>query len=367
MICPFKLTISNIAPQLGRGFTLAGLGLAWVINGLAQTIPDFAFPQPALDSITYETKADQQVRNYRLPLSPMKRKNLLRELLDSPINWMDYFYLAQLLEIPIELDEKQTILRRLQVEKDSFNLLRLQDFLTNKTQKSLDYKVGNELSEKFYPVFDFNQDGKPEMLIFPEGYFGPSYGYKIYARRGDKFQYIFDNSGNFSEVKAGKTQTILRFKVSLMEASETQISQTIVFDHLRNQCTTQPKLYYATQTQLPKQLSLPILVQLRQSTELRASPQINDHSLDTTQITFDTLTRVLRGNVVAEYRAGDQAYQLATLGEWVLVAFLPKNPPIRSSLHHGLDNGYYDDKGNWLQKTRIQAYLVGWVKKKAFI
>jgi hypothetical protein len=364
MIYPFKLNFFDLAFYLVRGFVLIGLELGWVLNSFAQTVPSFAFPQSPRNDTTYQTQADEHLFKYRLPLSPTKRKRLLQELRDSQIKLIDYFELAKLLEIPIELDEKQKILHHLQAEKDSFNLETWQEFLNDPNQKSVDYSVGNVVEERFYPIFDFNRDGKVDMIIFPQVYFGPSLGYKMYARQGNKFEYVFDNSGNFSEVKVGKNQTILRFQVMIIESSETEISQTIIFDHLRNQCTAQPKLYYATQTKLPKQLTTPILVSLKQASELRFSPQINNTPLDTTETVFDTLTRVLKGNIVAEYRANDQAYQLATEGEWALVAFLPRNPPIRTSLRHGLDDSYYDDKGNLIQKSRIQPYLVGWVRKK---
>ncbi|MCU0444747.1 MAG: caleosin family protein [Microscillaceae bacterium] len=356
----FNLNYSNLA-RLGQGFILTSLiwSYAW---GQVQPTPDFGLPKSPKNGQTFDTQADKLLLKYRLPLTPTKRKELLRDLHDSSINLNDYLYLAKLLEIPIENDEKKQILNRLIAQKDTNNLERFREFLTQTNQPYLAYSLIDEQKTKFHPVFDFNTDGKADMLIFPEGYFGPSMGYKIYAREGDKFKYVFDNSGNFVEVKAGKNKTRLRFSVTQIEPSETQISQTIIFDHLQNQCTAQPKLYYATQTKIPPQLANPLAVSLLQTTELRFSPTIDNTPRDTTNI-YDTLTTVLRGNVVAEYRAGVRAYLLAKEGDWAFVAFAPDTPPAQSSLKHGLDSGYYDEKGNFIPQNRIKPYLAGWVKK----
>lgn len=225
------------------------------------------------------------------------------------------------------------------------------------------------MKERLYWVLDFNQDQVADLVLVLNTYFGPTPGYYFYFNHQGKFKYVYDNSGQFEMIRRNAKRTILQYAIPIIDTPEAQIIQTFVYYHHNQTYEASPKTYYASQTILPKKLMVkPKLVRLRKAISVRYSPKVDDtpaKKLKKGEYHEYKATQTLWGNVVARYDKGAKAYMLAQRKGWAFVAFLPNSKLIKTSLRHGMDEGY-DEKTNKITPPDIKPYICGWVSVEAF-
>lgn len=225
------------------------------------------------------------------------------------------------------------------------------------------------MDDPLYWVFDFNQDKTVDLVLIFNTYFGPTSGYYFYFNNKGKFEYAYDNSGDILFIKNTRKRTILQYVIPVIDNQETQIIQTFVYNHARQTYLTSPKVYYASQTVLPdKLIKKPKLIKLKQASEVRFSPKTDNTPVKQAKpdeyIEYKA-TKTLKGNVVASYDKGAKGYLLATKEGWGFVAFLPDTKLIKTSLRHGMDEGY-NEKTNKITKPEVLPYICGWVPGRSF-
>jgi hypothetical protein len=340
---------------------LFGLGQAW-----AQDAPRFAFPKYYDSGNPYiYSQAEKSLQKYGLTLTSAQKKQFLaNELIASNLDLFDVVEVCNYLKINLSSQDRQKLVERLRTNQDTnlFNLY--EDFIVGKSyldsnRNSLAYE-----KTKIPILYDFNRDGKADLIMLPGVYFGPSLGYKFFGRVNSKFQYLFDNSGSIVELQISNNQAIINFRVPIIDPSETNIQQGLVLKFKEKNTLLEPKVYFAQQSFLPAKLNPPKWAEFVADTELRYSPTINDTPRDTTGYVYDSVTTTLRGNVVAEYQSNAKGYILGEKADWFLVALSPLSPPTRTSLRHGMDSEWTDEKGNVMAELKIKPYLLGWVRKK---
>lgn len=217
-------------------------------------------------------------------------------------------------------------------------------------------------------VLDFDQDKTVDLIMLHNTYFGPSPGYFYYFNNKGKFEYVFDNAGDLFVIKQQNQHTVLQHVIPVIDLSETKVIQTFEYHHEKQAYTWAPKLYYASQTKLPPQLlKKPKLVSMHTNVAVRTNKVMDNKPLKQTkpsEVNEVKTTQTLRGNVVATYAAGAKAYVLANQGDWLFVAFVPHTSLLKTSLRHGMDEGY-DPKTYKTTGPAIKPYICGWILKKS--
>jgi len=263
-------------------------------------------------------------------------------------------------EIKLPESKKLAIAKRLLSQK---NIQQLKNYAPKKlTDKADD---GYQVFPRYW-VLDFNQDLKPDIVMLYNTYFGPSPGYYYFFRKANgTYEYLLDGMGEIYILLSNKRRTVIQHDLGTIESSETEIVRTIDINHQKQTYRLVPKLYFAYETPFPPSINQnPKLVKVKQATALRFSPEIKDSlTKEDKPGEYIDNTKTLKGNIVARYQAGAQAYYLATQGNWAFVAFVP-NKRVKTSLRHGMDE-YYDKKTGKVKGPRVQPYICGWIPKAA--
>lgn len=217
-------------------------------------------------------------------------------------------------------------------------------------------------------VLDFDQDKTVDLIMLHNTYFGPSPGYYYYFNNKGKFEYVFNNAGDLFVINQQNKRTVLQHVIPVIDQSETEIIQTFEYHHKKQTYAWAPKLYYASQTKLPPQLlKKPKLVSMKAKVAVRTDKVMDNRpvkQIKPGEASDLETTKTLRGNVVATYAVGAQAYVLANQGDWLFVAFLPHTLLLKTSLRHGMDEGY-DPKTYKATGPEIKPYICGWILKKS--
>lgn len=221
--------------------------------------------------------------------------------------------------------------------------------------------------EKMVQAWDLDRDGRIDLFAVQGGYFGPSYGYIFYGRQGNRFRYLWDNSGWIAGARAVPGGFNLIFRVTIIDPAETEIFCTIDWDRRRQRAAVGPSLYLAQQTRLPASRTTPLPFTVRAvPLRLRYSPGLSTNApAGSPHLIGAAMSATLRDNIVAEYGKGARGYVLARADGWVFVACAPVPAPLRQSLHHGMDGQVYDEKSNTIvYKPPIPPWILGWVRER---
>lgn len=310
----------------------------------------------------------KEVDKYVIKLKPDQEAGLLKQFLESDIDYADYIVLSKHWNRPVSPETRahiaQLINNRISKEKDPEIKANL-EFTKKKILEKKDVSAldPNSTESELFPVrvLDFNQDQEVDMLWFPRVYFGPTVGYYMYARQGEQYKYIYDQSASLTQLKINAQQVLLRFHILGFDNKEPSILQTILYDFQSEKGALGPKQYYASQLYIPDVVKSPRPAEIKSQVALRSQPKVDERPRDESQM--DTTTRHLRGNVVADIAPPSQAFVLAEEGNWVLVAFAPDSKILALSLVHGMDALGIDEKGNWKGIQDPQPYLCGWIEK----
>ena len=217
---------------------------------------------------------------------------------------------------------------------------------------------------------DLDKDTQADIIMIPQIYFGPSLGFFIFGKDGDGYKYLYDNSGFFQQIKKEKEVFILQFQVLIIDNIEPQIIQNIVYSTKDKSYRTGAKLYYATQTALPKIAKKIKGFELKEKTELRFSPMTDDKVIEEKDDYYLTESKTIKGNVIAIFKTKSGGFILAEKGDWAFVVFRPDSNLEESSLAHGMDSSLYFDEETEEMKpdpNYQKPWLVGWLKKDVLI
>jgi hypothetical protein len=207
-------------------------------------------------------------------------------------------------------------------------------------------------------AFDFDGDGKADLVQFSEVMFGPSDGWNVFVRQGDQLVQAFGISGAWADARDGGSAVAVRFEANLLGPGEARFSTMLRYDRGSHAWSPALKAYGAVQGKVPtvgEVASKLVPFQTVGAAALRSDPVVDDAPKpqpdDTTGDDFGK-TATLHGNVLATYTATAKGIVLASEGEWRYVAFDPAAAkPTATSLAHGMD---MDGVGT--------SWLCGWVK-----
>jgi hypothetical protein len=151
----------------------------------------------------------------------------------------------------------------------------------------------------------------------------------------------------------------LQFETTIIEESETNVLETLVYDLKNNQLSQHSKLYYANDTRLPQKIEHQGQFTLNKKAALRSDSKIfNKKFPENWFYVSGRGSKKLRGNVVAEYPAGSNGYVLAQEKDFVFVAFMPEAKFLDCSLRHGMESDNIE-----IYNPNPKPFICGWTKK----
>jgi len=344
--------------------------------GQSSRTPDFKFLKTfdynKINDSVRKNEIENILQKYTIKPTFDQQKKILNELIldDSAFSGSYEFYAVIASHFykafDIGLRKKYN-----KIVKNTVDTNFVKDYIIPENRDS--FFFGNfELTDSLYPehafrCLDFNNDGIVDMILLPQGYFGPSLGLVFYGKQEKDFTYLYDCAGDIESIEKKNDKLYIRYIVPIIDPQEPYVFVTIAFDYKQKNCNLDSKLYYAQQTVIPELIQKPILFETNDSVYLRWSPQINSkmHIKDQYDLnTDDSLTSTLFGNVVAQFPRSAEGYVLAYDNNWAFVAFNSKVLYTQSTLHHGMDNTVGDIMNGWSTYITPEQYWCGWIEKK---
>lgn len=333
--------------------------LTWLMCSplVAQDKPSFSFFTD-YDSVRIG-QASRALAKYDWKGNATQKKAIYAEFIQNLDNGEDIYTVAHLLKQPVSKHIRQSLVKHFTEKKDTNNMEVLKAYLTQdeaqwRTVAHL-ASVQNYTEGKAH-FWDFDKNGMPEIIAIPAIYFGPSEGFRFYAKSKNTWKLLINNSGVVHHFEKKGQNIFIYFVMGVIDPSECDVFYTIHLN-LSKQESVCYKAYFSTNTQIPAKLQEPATFALTQIAALRTQPKVDDEpdKQDAEN------TKTLRGNVVAVFPSGAKYWVLATEGEWSFVAFLPQTLPTETSLRHGMDIEYDQEMKPLLPKEK--PYFVGWIKK----
>jgi len=289
--------------------------------------------------------------SWRVVPSAREAGRIARALVPSEIFPVDVVWLSSRIGFPLPRPEREKLWRRMQ----------LQDTDESGVAVYSNAVFGNAadpfriMPEEPRGWYDFNADGRVDLLLATQGYFGPSYGYGAVALDGDSARVLIDISSGLAAVKRESARTILRFDVMKIDPSEAQIEYFLIADNRTGHVSHGPCLAYASETVLPQAWLDKPRTLVPAAREVRTGLLVDDTAVDPAEAWRLEGTSVLAGNVVARLRPGGRVTVLATRPGWLFEA-APPEAVLATSLRHGMD-----EEGPQ-KKPRVAYTVCGWLK-----
>ncbi len=216
-----------------------------------------------------------------------------------------------------------------------------------------------------FQALDFDKNGKADLFLIPSIFFGPSFGLIAYGYIDGKISHLFDKAGYIVTLKKEGKNIILQFETTIIEDTETNVLETVIFNLNNKKLRYDNKLYYATQCELPKTSKI-LFFETTDSICLRSDKTVNDSIRGEEWYNYGGLgTKTLRGNVLALCPKNANGYLIAEENNYAFVAMSPETPFIASSMQHGMENSRFDEELNeMIFEPNPKPYLCGWVEKK---
>lgn len=226
-----------------------------------------------------------------------------------------------------------------------------------KMEEIVPYEDWDEVYYKFI-CFDFNKDKQVDLILMPEFFFGPSFGLVCFGLVEGNFKKMFDKAGYVVKFEKRGDEIILQYEITIIEESETNVLETLVYDLKKNQLSQHSKLYYANDTRLPQKIENQGRFVLKKDAALRADTKIfNKEFPEDWFYVSGRGSKKICGNVVALYPAGAEGHILAKDKGFVFVAFKPESTFSECSLRHGMES---NDIENY--EPNPKPFICGWVK-----
>ncbi|MCX6560500.1 MAG: hypothetical protein NTZ26_08285 [Candidatus Aminicenantes bacterium] len=354
------------------GFFLAASAL---LLGQSNPVPSFRFLREDPNARLNKNIVQELKRRTIQPTKDQARE-ILKSLLDTGFDTglEPWFFLSAAKHLGDAFDKelRAEYNRRLKATLDEDDV---KTFGVDETGASNDFYLNESeedpaASQYAFRCLDFDGDKSIDLVIFNQVFFGPSQGLVFCGRSGGAFSYLFDCSGAIAKIERIGDKLYVRYVVTIIEPSETEILAGIAYDFKTKACSLDSKLYYAQQTRFPKALGRPEPFETSTAVTLRFSPTVDDkENLKNANGYFDyTTTRTLRGNAVAEFPKSAGGFVLARENGWAFVAFGIKVMPAETSLHHGMEPGRFDKAAQkWVPIDSPRQYYCGWIDSRAIV
>ncbi|MCU0436806.1 MAG: hypothetical protein MUC49_02765 [Raineya sp.] len=304
------------------------------------------------------TNIEKFLGKYKAKLSASENEALVNEFktqICANINpaytgWHNYKHLADALGVVTSKTEKEAWAAKVKKEMGEGE----SSYITNKIMSDENIYQHTGFNEKAM-VLDFDQNQTPDIICIPQVHFGPSIGYEVFAKKDNKWQSVFDYSGSFEGLEKTENQIVIRYLITLIEPTETEILFSVVLEKKDNNWVFKDflKQYYASQTKKPVKF-LPKFESFtaKSNTILRTHPLIKDTGMagHSAMISAE-MTKTIVGNQVGVFPKDSKALIMAKEKGWAFVAFLPNSKPTKNSLEHGMD-----------RESKISPYYCGWIQ-----
>jgi hypothetical protein len=221
--------------------------------------------------------------------------------------------------------------------------------------------------------YDVDGDGRFDLFLYPQVYFGPSSGFEVYIRDAAGLRLAFGVPGDWTAVKDAE-HLLLSYDVMIIDDStESSYTHALEYRLADHAWTVLPSTFRAASGKPPAAASMAKHFTLSTATSLRSAPSVDDAPPPPSEDGGETPSTTLRGNALADYPAGARGLALAEQGEWIYVGFDPATRPTATSMQHGMadtDVELPDDIDSPAYKAaqhslRSPAWLLGWVAKSA--
>ncbi|MCE9572247.1 MAG: hypothetical protein K8W52_03745 [Deltaproteobacteria bacterium] len=218
--------------------------------------------------------------------------------------------------------------------------------------------------------YDLDGDGRFDLYLYPQVYFGPSSGFIVYIRDAAGLREAFGVPGDWTIVKDAE-HVLLSYDVLIIDESfESGFRHALEYRLTDHRWNVLPSTFGALKGLVPPAASMARKVTLA-ATTLRATPAIDD--TPTPKDAESEQRTTLRGNALADYAAGAHGVALAEQGDWLYVGLDPAVRPTATAMQHGmaetdveLPEDYESPAYKAAQQSlRSPVWLLGWVPKRA--
>lgn len=221
--------------------------------------------------------------------------------------------------------------------------------------------------------YDLDGDGRFDLYLYPQVFFGPSSGFIVFIRDAAGLRLAFGDPGEWTIAKDAE-HVLLSFDVMIIDESfESAYAHALEYRLAEHRWSVLPSTFRALGEQAPPAASMAKGVTLAAATTLRAAPVVDDTPLVASDDGGDPPRTRLRGNALADYAPGARGVALAEQGDWLYVGFDPAVRPAATSMQHGMadtDVELPEDSESPAYKAAQQSlrspvWLLGWVPKSA--
>lgn len=337
-----------------------------------EIIPPFVLSKSFPDSYNQngEYIGLKELHQYCFLPPELEQKNILRSFRQKIHLFQDYLILLKAFSKKITYPERKAIYLDLYeyYKKNPPENTKLEEFMDgyqNSLLDSTDQNRNDYPNSLPFPTIDFDGDKQTDMIAIPSGYFGPSYGFRVYGIVDGSWQILWSAGGDFNELFKKDKNIFLRYRNINIVDAEVDVLHNIVFD-VDKKSIKYFKFYYADTTEIPKKmLSKPLSCKIKPNAKLRIAPKIINTSpkVDDNEAGSDEKKFII-GNIVAEFDKEGNGFILANQGKWCLVATSPDFEPKKQSFWHGMDGYLYEETNVYSNKPRFKPYLLGWIEKK---
>ncbi len=300
----------------------------------------------------------------------LEQKNILRAFRQKVHFFQDYLILVKAFSKKTSYPERKAIYLDLYAyyKKNPPENTDLETFMDGFQTALLDTTEQNKTeypNSLPFPTIDFDGDKQTDLIAIPSGYFGPSYGFKVYILIDGNWQVLWSAGGDFNELLKKDKKIVLRYRNITIDEAETDVLHNVSFD-LDTRKIDYSKFYYSDSTETPKKmLEKPIECTFKPNVKIRIFPKIVNIPVPEKNPDIPELRgKSLYGNVMAEFDKVGKGYILAKQGKWFLVAISPDFIATKQSFWHGMDGYFYEETNTYSDKPRWKPYLLGWVEKK---
>ncbi|MBU1221726.1 hypothetical protein KKF34_13225 [Myxococcota bacterium] len=181
------------------------------------------------------------------------------------------------------------------------------------------------------PMFlDFNTDGKVDLAIIPEEFFGPSEGYGFYKPVNGKWTTLFEGAGKLIYTSSCNNYVYMLYAIDVIANYEPYVYVFIRGSRSNGSVITNT-FFVPPLTSVPQNLKISPVV-FNANISLRMDPSLLSPDPNKEEIKE---LRFIQHNIIAKYDTKSNGYILNSKGIWHFVCLSPSTLKT-SSLCHGM-------------------------------
>lgn len=197
------------------------------------------------------------------------------------------------------------------------------------------------------PMFlDFNTDGKIDLTIIPEEFFGPSEGYGFYKAENGKWTTLFDGAGKLIYTSSCSNYVYMLYAIDVIANYEPNVYVFIRGSRSNGSVVTNT-FFIPPLTTVPQNLKISAAA-FNENISLRMDPSLNSPDMNKEEIKE---LRFIQSNIIAKYDIKSKGYILNSKRTWHFVCMNPSTLKT-SSLCHGMTSCI------WNETEKLATYPV---------